>query len=69
MAMLEQMYFTGSKPLLSPNHSHSTCGGPEDFTSTTIFKKCVVKLARVAEKPHPKNLFGANNQQFNSGYW
>ena len=37
--LLEQRYFTGSMPLLAPNHSHTTCGGPKTFTSTTIFRK------------------------------
>ena len=27
-------------PLLTNNLSFGTCGGPEVFTSTTIFKKC-----------------------------
>ena len=38
-AMLKQKYFTGSMPLLTPNHNLKTCGGPEAFTSTAI-KKC-----------------------------
>ena len=40
-ALLEQRYFTGSIPLLNPNHySLRTCGGAEAFISTTIFMKC-----------------------------
>ena len=35
--MLEQEYFTGSRPLVTPNHSFRTCGGPETFTSATIW--------------------------------
>ena len=44
-ALLERKYFTGSMPLLTPNHGYKTCGCPEAFTSTTICKKCGVKLA------------------------
>ena len=40
-ALLEQKYFTGSMPLLTPNHSSKTCGSPEPFTSITIVKTCV----------------------------
>ena len=29
--------------LAYPNHCFRACGGPEAFTSTTIFKKCGVK--------------------------
>ena len=32
-------------PLLTPNHSYKTCGGPEAFTSTTILKKCGAKTS------------------------
>ena len=39
-ALLEQKYFTGSIPLLTPRHNPKTCSGPEAFSSTTIFKKC-----------------------------
>ena len=42
---MEQDYFTGSLSLLSPNHSFWSCGGPETFTSTTIFLNVVEKLA------------------------
>ena len=31
-------------PMLTPNHTFSTFGGPEAFTSTTIFEKCGAKL-------------------------
>ena len=34
---MEQKYFAGRMALLT--HSVETCGGPEDFTSTTSFKK------------------------------
>ena len=34
---VEQKYFTGRMPLLTTNHSFMTCGGPEAFTTTTIF--------------------------------
>ena len=37
--LLELEYSTGSMPLLTPNHSFRTRGGPEAFTSTTIFTK------------------------------
>ena len=40
--LLEQKYFTGSMPLLNPNHIFRTCGGPDVLTLTTIFKKCGV---------------------------
>ena len=38
--LLERQYFTVCMSLLTPNHSFMTCGGPEAFTSTTIFMKC-----------------------------
>ena len=44
--LLEQKYSTGSMHLLTPNHSLRTCGGPEAFTSTTIFKKYGVKTSK-----------------------
>ena len=37
---MEQKYVKGSMPLPKHNHSNKTCGGPEAFISTTIFKKC-----------------------------
>ena len=37
--LLEQKYFTGSMPLLTPNQHFKICCGPEVFPSTTIFKK------------------------------
>ena len=43
--LLEQKYFPGSIPLVTPNHCHKLCGDPEAFTSTTIFMKCGAKLA------------------------
>ena len=39
-SFVEKKYFTGSSPLLTPNLSSKTCGGPETLTSTTILKKC-----------------------------
>ena len=36
--LLEQKYVTGSIHLLTPNHNFMSCGGPEAFTSTTIFE-------------------------------
>ena len=30
---------TGSMPLVTPNHSSKTCGGPEALTSTITFKQ------------------------------
>ena len=39
--LYEGRYFTGSMPLLTPNHSLQTCGDPEAFTTTTIFKNVV----------------------------
>ena len=36
------LYSTGSIPLLTSSHCSKTCGGPEAFTYSTIFKKCVV---------------------------
>ena len=44
--------------MLIPNHSFETCG-PEAFTSTTIFKKCGGKLARVVVTLHPEDPLGA----------
>ena len=55
---LEQKHFTGSMPLPTPNHSFKTCGDPEDLTSTTIAKKCSVKIAWKAGTLHPGNPFG-----------
>ena len=43
--LLEQKYFARSMPLLTPNHSFKTCGGPEVLTSTIIFRKCGVKTS------------------------
>ena len=37
-ALLERMYFTGSKPMHTNNHSFKTCGGPEALASYTILK-------------------------------
>ena len=37
---MEENYFTGSMPLLTPNSSFMKCGGPEAFTSSTIFSTC-----------------------------
>ena len=43
--LLEKKYFPGSMPLFTTNHSYIACGGPEVFTSTTVFNKCDVELA------------------------
>ena len=42
---LYQNNFTGSMPLLTPNHSFRTCGGPEAVTSATTTKKCCGKTS------------------------
>ena len=59
---LSEEYFTGGMPLLTPNNSFSTCGGPEALTSTTVFEKCVVKTGsggqeRYILKSHPELKF------------
>ena len=53
---MEQKYFTGCLPLLTPNNSFKTCGGPEAFTSTTIFKKCGGKKLGRDGTFHPENI-------------
>ena len=47
VVLMEQGYFTGSMPLLTPNHSFRTCGDPKVFNSTKIFMKCGEKLRHV----------------------
>ena len=37
--LFEQRYFTGSMPLLTPNHIFKICDGPEAFTFSSIFMK------------------------------
>ena len=36
---MEQSFY-GEHALAYPNHKFKTCGGPEAFTSTTVFDKC-----------------------------
>ena len=43
--LLERIYFTGSMPLLTANHSFRTCGSPEAFTSATMFMICGVRTS------------------------
>ena len=35
--------------MITPNHSFKTCGGPEAYTSNTIFKKCDAREGRNAK--------------------
>ena len=49
-ALLMQKYLTGSMTLLTVNHSFMTCGGPEAFTSTTIFEKGGGKTSSVGQE-------------------
>ena len=47
--------------LVYPNQGYKKCGTPEDFTSTTIVKKCCAIQARErAGTLHPENPFGAH---------
>ena len=49
-ALLERKYSTGSMSMLTPNHSLRICGGPEDLTSTIMFKKCGAKTSSGGQK-------------------
>ena len=49
---MEQRYFPGSMPLLTPNYGFMTCGGPKAFTSTTIFEKCGVEISLAWQEHH-----------------
>ena len=45
--------------MLTQTTALRTRGGPEAFKSTRIFKKCCVKLARMAGTSHLENALGA----------
>ena len=49
---MERKYLTRSMPLLTPNHSFRTCGGPEAFGSTECFEKCGGKSSSRGQKLH-----------------
>ena len=42
---MERKYFTGSMPLLTPNHCSKTCGGSVALTSIEVLKKCDAKTS------------------------
>ena len=44
--------------LAYPNHNFMTRGGPELFTSVTIFMKCGVKTSSGSGMLHPENQLG-----------
>ena len=60
-ALLEQKYYSGSMPLLTPNHSFRTCGGPK------IFNKCGGNTSSVEQecyilKTHEELSYPAHNK-------
>ena len=58
--LFDIMNFTESIPLLTPNHSLSTCRGPEPISSSTIYKKRGVKTSsRDARMVNPVDPFQA----------
>ena len=52
-ALLELIYLAGNMPLFTPSHSFRSCDGPKVFTSTTIFRKCVGRLAGTLHSEDP----------------
>ena len=53
---MERKYSRGSMPLLTPNHSCKTCGGPETFTSTTVLRNDVENQLEGTGTSHPEDL-------------